>query len=1070
MPISHFLKKLFTASEVEEISALEYHSSIDPLGLRLSLPADLYHDASQGRGMTLTLHQQMRMQMLLEEGVAQTAENGIFLAAEDAAALDNDSRYVFDCPPVWSGGFKLQTKGISSHADFALSLHLEDDTGELIRHYTLDGVLLKLSEDEIFLPSALQWSVLNAVQQHQQITIGERSEYANLNAIHQIIQAAQAGLQIDRAAFNDFDIVQPQKIGLAIDVQADGSLVLEPSFGKGLDQVEVAKRLGQIKPEGAAQSLRVGKTLVLLDEERLSAAHEIIKKRHIPLSQRKQFFATPSAFIDASTIILDAGFSMRVKGVGPFQHAYFGETGANAIDWFAQNQTLPDADLEQFIQNFAKPPQLLAPDTLPDMIKDPAVFADLKQKLVDAQTTNASVLRIEDMQIDISDPSKIKQAIETLEEKFANVVTETEDTGAIAIDIHLNDTDTDFGDEFIAPPKDLQYTGEIDYNLYNRTPFPHQLEGISWMIALAAQQGCPAEQRIHGGLLADDMGLGKTYMAIIGIREMMRVMKTNLPVLVVAPLSLLENWQREVEETYKTPFFKRIIILQADGDLPQYRIQGMGVETKQHLQKVTDVDIKLAPPTAETIILEVPPWEDAPDEMPTLEQINAANPETDNPIPIATATSAEEATDFYPEHALKLGTDWALERLDLPGTLVLTTYQTLRDYQFSLASVPWSVAVFDEAQNIKSPNTLQTRAAKALNAQFKLLVTGTPVENHLGEFWCLFDTVQAGFLDSYQTFRQDYMTPILKAPASEADAVRQQIGQQLRERIGGFMLRRNKEDHLKSLPKKRIILGDYNEEGDFTFDPRISLDMQGDQRLRYEEVVDVTVDSFEQEQSASCALAGLQKLRNASLHPSLLNDLSAFPLTADSARQFFECSGKMCILLTILDDIFKREEKVLIFVVNKRLQTLLALGVSKIYNVQVPIINGETKAVTKNPNNPTRQSLIDDFQAKAGFGVLVISPVAAGVGLTITAANNVIHLERHWNPAKEAQATDRAYRIGQTKEVNVYIPILTHPDYDSFDVNLNRLLMGKSALHEAIIAHPDIQVGDFLQAGILPQV
>ncbi|MFB2351132.1 SNF2-related protein, partial [Priestia megaterium] len=91
--------------------------------------------------------------------------------------------------------------------------------------------------------------------------------------------------------------------------------------------------------------------------------------------------------------------------------------------------------------------------------------------------------------------------------------------------------------------------------------------------------------------------------------------------------------------------------------------------------------------------------------------------------------------------------------LDMDRRLVLTTYQTLRDYQFSMCVIDWGVVVFDEAQNIKNPNTLQTRAAKGLKADFKLLATGTPVENSLGDFWCLMDTAQPGLLGSWQNLR-----------------------------------------------------------------------------------------------------------------------------------------------------------------------------------------------------------------------------------------------------------------------------------------------------------------------------
>jgi hypothetical protein len=100
--------------------------------------------------------------------------------------------------------------------------------------------------------------------------------------------------------------------------------------------------------------------------------------------------------------------------------------------------------------------------------------------------------------------------------------------------------------------------------------------------------------------------------------------------------------------------------------------------------------------------------------------------------------------------------------------------------------------------------------------------------------------------------------------------------------------------------------------------------------------------------------------------------------------------------------------------------------------------------------------MIADFEAKEGFNVIVMSPVAAGVGLTVVGANNVVHFERHWNPAKEAQATDRVYRIGQKIDVNIYIPVLLHPEMESFDVNLHRLLSKKTLLKDAVVTPEEV--------------
>ena len=147
----------------------------------------------------------------------------------------------------------------------------------------------------------------------------------------------------------------------------------------------------------------------------------------------------------------------------------------------------------------------------------------------------------------------------------------------------------------------------------------------------------------------------------------------------------------------------------------------------------------------------------------------------------------------------------------------------------------------------------------------------------------------------------------------------------------------------------------------------------------------------------------------------------------------------------------------------------MAAACEQLFAIRVHIINGDTKAVARRSGALTRRRMIEAFQSEPGFGVIVMSPIAAGVGLTITAANHVIHLERHWNPAKEAQATDRVYRIGQKKDVFVYLPVLRHPDAGSepekvtFDQNLNRLLNEKSALKDAVVTPEEVQPDDVMR-------
>ena len=120
------------------------------------------------------------------------------------------------------------------------------------------------------------------------------------------------------------------------------------------------------------------------------------------------------------------------------------------------------------------------------------------------------------------------------------------------------------------------------------------------------------------------------------------------------------------------------------------------------------------------------------------------------------------------------------------------------------------------------------------------------------------------------------------------------------------------------------------------------------------------------------------------------------------------------------------------------------------------VINGDAKTVAKRKSTLTRKSMISDFESRKGFNIIIMSPIAVGVRLTVIGANNVIHFERHWNPAKEDQATDRIYRIRQTKDVNIYIPLLHHPKFEFFDVNLHKLLSKKRLLKDAIVTPEEV--------------
>ena len=334
--------------------------------------------------------------------------------------------------------------------------------------------------------------------------------------------------------------------------------------------------------------------------------------------------------------------------------------------------------------------------------------------------------------------------------------------------------------------------------------------------------------------------------------------------------------------------------------------------------------------------------------------------------------------------------------------------------------------IFDEAQNIKNPNALQTVAAKALKGFFRIALSGTPVENHLGDLWCLMDTVEPGALGSYREFRTQWIQPIRRDPARLPE-----IGDALRGILEPLILRRTKEGALKGLPKKEIS--------------RIRIKMSPEQARLYDEILqgaNASVDGEGETQRANRWLASMWELRRVSLHPALLGDATASDAIGfRNSREFLNQSAKLAWLVEELDRIQAKGEKALIFAIQKRFQEMLAIHLKEIYGFRISIINGDTKAVSNKPNE-TRLGLIKDFSEAPGFGICILSPIAAGAGLNITAANHVIHLERHWNPAKEDQATDRAYRIGQDKDVFVHLPLLEHPSrpITTFDTGLDRLI------------------------------
>jgi superfamily II DNA or RNA helicase len=318
--------------------------------------------------------------------------------------------------------------------------------------------------------------------------------------------------------------------------------------------------------------------------------------------------------------------------------------------------------------------------------------------------------------------------------------------------------------------------------------------------------------------------------------------------------------------------------------------------------------------------------------------------------------------------------------------LVLTTYPLLpRDADYLLAQ-PYHLLILDEAQHIKNPRSKAAESVRRLQARHRLCLTGTPLENHLGELWAQFHFLLPGLLGDEKRFRKLFRTPIEK----QADEPRRQA---LQRRIAPFLLRREKGEVLEELPPKSEILNEVELAG-------AQRDLYESIRVAMHERVRREIDRKGIQRSQMIILDALLKLRQVCCDPRLLKLEAARPVKQ---------SAKLELLVEMLPDLVEDGRRILLF---SQFTTMLGLIEERLkgLNIDHVKLTGQTR---------DRATPIDRFQSGA-VPVFLISLKAGGSGLNLTAADTVIHYDPWWNPAVERQATDRAHRIGQDKPVFVY--------------------------------------------------
>jgi len=354
----------------------------------------------------------------------------------------------------------------------------------------------------------------------------------------------------------------------------------------------------------------------------------------------------------------------------------------------------------------------------------------------------------------------------------------------------------------------------------------------------------------------------------------------------------------------------------------------------------------------------------------------------------------KEAARFTPElpvlvhHGIARNRGAAFQRAAAEHAIVLSTYALLHRDQETLARVDWAGVILDEAQNIKNAATKQARAARSLPGGYRIALTGTPVENSVGDLWSLMELLNPSFLGSESAFRKRFFVPIqVYADRGASD--------RLRSITSPFILRRLKTD--------KSIIADLPDK----LEMKVFCNLTKEQASLYEAVVkdaQAAIESAEGIERKGLVLATLMKLKQVCNHPAqFLKDNSAL-----DGR-----SGKLTRIAEMLEETLEENDRSLIFTQFTEMGDILQRHIQESFGIEVLYLHGGTP-------RKQRDRMVERFADPAGPRVFLLSLKAGGTGLNLTEASRVFHFDRWWNPAVENQATDRAFRIGQTKNVQVH--------------------------------------------------
>lgn len=902
-------------------------------------------------------------------------QDEVWLSHKLVASLDMATAEALGLPPVVDLTLRTDAEGLIGSSSFRLRYEWFKEGQRQLP--SRDGSILHTASG----PRRLPLWVLSALEVADGLQPGKTDD-AQWEALARFRQALDPGVQqmksdaaahvsmtdflsglevrlVDRLSISpnadgsDFDIVPFSDSTIqALALDADAGEVTEAE--SELNGAALATFQNRVRSRGplAAYRLAAG-SYVVVDKSLTPALEAMIEAQRGPADARAAFIRNPRAKIMEAVeralrasgamdglqaqeeeeliekvatpaFIETSEFSARVIGIKRFDRLK-ADRGESGTTWLPEGF---EKELTEKLRSLSDNELAETKQRVSAAIDEAATSVDVAGIQVPAHDATLKVINVHlEERIEASDPEIVKEPRGPI---------------VLAVDENLDDLRWQAGLKPRAPSISLTLPSAI------QTPLKaHQVASVSWQ-----QKAWSAG--FAGVLNADEQGLGKTLQTIaflVWLQANMAQSSQDLhgPILVVAPTSLLENWEQEVA---------RHVARQGLGHL--IRLYGSAVSAR----KVTGMKGR----------------------------------DTDDGEAKLDFDSIREAIDERRGHRF-----W-----------ILTTYTTLTNYQHSLGRIKFSAAVFDEIQALKNPFCLRATAARAMNADFRIGLTGTPIENSATDLWAITEQLNAGLLGGLKDFRSRYSSPDptnmaelhARAFKSEGD-------------LPAFALRRLKDEVARDLPTKVRYLH-----------PRLMPDTQA---VAYERARLKLAEG-----GVAAALKALHHIRSVSVHPGL------DAVTND--EEFVLASARLQSTMALLYAIRARNERVLVFIEHRKMQfRFIELACAQLGLAHIDLINGDTPI-------PKRQAIVNRFQEHLiddrGFDMLVLGPKAAGTGLTLTAATHVIHLSRWWNPAVEEQCNDRVHRIGQTKPVVVHVPMAVHPLYreQSFDCLLQSLMSGKRKL------------------------